>query len=70
MSKPFSKTEDQVRAVKLLIGNEKLHYIEPHRGKSIWNGLGEIGQAVKARRVMEIEYERMKAPKRVKSSWR
>ena len=53
---------EQRQAVKLLIGNEKLHYIEPHHGKSILNGLWEIGQAVKEQRVMEIEYERMKAP--------
>lgn len=38
---------EQRQAVKLLIGNEKLHYIEPHHGKSILNGLWEIGQAVK-----------------------
>lgn len=56
---------EQRQAVKLLIGNEKLHYIEPHHGKSILNGLWEIGQAVKEQRVMEIEYERMKAPKLV-----
>lgn len=33
---------EQRQAVKLLIGNEKLHYIEPHHGKSILNGLWEI----------------------------
>ena len=56
---------EQRQAVKLLIGNEKLHYIEPHHGKSILNGLWEIGQAVKEQRVIEIEYERMKEPKPV-----
>ena len=46
---------EQRQAVKLLIGNEKLHYIEPHHGKSILNGLWEIRQAVKQQRVIEIE---------------
>lgn len=58
--------QEQRRAVKELIANEKLHYIEPHHGKSILNGLWDIGQAVKEHRVMEIEYERMKEPKLVR----
>lgn len=58
--------QEQRRAVKELIANEKLHYIEPHHGKSILNGLWDIGQAVKEHRVMEIEYERMKEPRLVK----
>lgn len=58
--------QEQRRAVKELIANEKLHYIEPHHGKSILNGLWDIGQAVKEHRVMEIEYERMKKPKLVR----
>ena len=58
--------QEQRRAVKELIANEKLHYIEPHHGQSILNGLWDIGQAVKEHRVMEIEYERMKEPKLVR----
>ncbi len=58
--------QEQRRAVKELIANEKIHYIEPHHGKNILNGLWDIGQAVKEHRVMEIEYERMKEPKLVK----
>lgn len=58
--------QEQRRAVKELIANEKLHYIEPHHGKNILNGLWDIGQAVKEQRVMEIEYERTKEPKLVK----
>ena len=54
------------KAVKELIGNEAFHYIEPHHGKKLLRGLWEIGQAVREQRVMEIEYERMKEPKRVK----
>lgn len=57
---------EQRRAVKELIANEKLHYIEPHHGQSILNGLWDIGQAVKEHWVMEIEYERMKEPRLVR----
>ncbi len=54
------------KAVKALIANEKYHYIEPHHGKSILLGMWELGQAVKNKQVLEIEYERMKEPKLVK----
>lgn len=54
------------RAVVELIANEKHHYIEPHHGKHILNGLWEIGQAVKRHQVMEIEYERIKGYKCVR----
>lgn len=53
------------RAVKALIANEKLHYVEPHHGRNVLEGLWEIGQAVKEHQVLEIEYERMKEPKLV-----
>lgn len=53
-------------AVDSLISNEKFHYIEPHHGKSIIPGLWDIAQAVQNHHVMEIEYERMKAPNLVK----
>lgn len=49
-----------------LLSNEKFHYIEPHHGKPILDGLWEIGQAIKCHQVMEIEYERMKEPQCVK----
>ena len=58
--------EESKRAVTELIANEKHHYIEPHHGKRILDGLWEIGQAVKNRQVMELTYERMKEPKLVK----
>lgn len=54
------------RAVVELISNEKHHYIEPHHGKSILSGLWEIGQAIKNQQYMEIEYERIKDPKRIR----
>lgn len=55
--------EESRHAVVELIANEKYHYIEPHHGRSILNGLWEIGQAIKQHQYMEIEYERMKGPK-------
>ena len=57
--------EESKRAVTELIANEKHHYVEPHHGKHILDGLWEIGQAVKHRQVIEITYERMKEPRLV-----
>ena len=57
--------QEQRQAVKMLIANEKIHYIEPHHGQSILNGLWDIGQAIKNQQVMEIQYERLKEPKLV-----
>ena len=54
------------KAVRDLIANEKFHYIPPHHGQPILDGLWDIGQAVQHQQVMEIEYERMKEPKLVK----
>lgn len=48
--------ESSKKAVTSLIANERLHYVEPRHGKSVLNGLWEIGQAVKEHRVMEMEY--------------
>lgn len=48
------------REVISLVSNEKFHYIEPHHGKPVLDGLWEIGQAVQAHRVIEIEYEKLK----------
>lgn len=58
--------QESKRAVSALIGNEKHHYIEPHHGRPILDGLWDVGQAIEQHRVMEIEYERMKEPKAVK----
>ena len=54
------------KAVSDLLANEKYHYIEPHHGRHILDGLWEIGQAVQNHQVMEIEYERLKEPTLVK----
>ena len=58
--------EQSQRLVGDLISNEKYHYIEPHHGQHILNGLWEIGQAVQNHQVLEIEYERLKDPKRTR----
>lgn len=47
------------------MANERFHYVPPHHGKRLLNGLWEIGQAVRNHQVMEIQYERMKEPKLV-----
>lgn len=44
------------KAVTKLIANERHHYVEPRHGKSILDGLWEIGQAVEQHCVMEMEY--------------
>lgn len=58
--------ERSKRAVSALLANEKHHYIEPHHGRPILDGLWYIGQAVQEHRVLEITYERMKEPKLVR----
>ena len=58
--------EKNRKAVEELIGNEKVHYIEPHHKKLLLPDLREIGQAVQNHQVAEIEYERLKEPKLVK----
>lgn len=57
--------EQNKKAVQALIANEEYHYTEPHHRKQILPGLWEIGQAIQARQIMEIQYERMKEPKLV-----
>lgn len=57
--------ESSQKAVKALIANEELHYIEPHHNRPILDGLWEIGQAIKNQQIIEIEYERMKEPRLV-----
>lgn len=57
--------KESQKSVKALIANEERHYIEPHHNQRILDGLWEIGQAVKNRQIMQIEYERMKEPKLV-----
>lgn len=58
--------EESRNAVKDLIANEKHHYVEPHHGRSVLNGLWEIGLAVQQHRVMEIEYQKLKGQETVR----
>ena len=58
--------ERSKRTVSALLANEKHHYIEPHHGRPILDGLWDIGQAVQEHRMLEITYERMKEPKLVR----
>ena len=58
--------EENKRAVQQMIGNEKLHYIEPHHGKPILRGLWELGQAVQQRQVLELDYQRLKGTETVR----
>lgn len=52
--------EENKRAVQQMIGNEKLHYIEPHHGQPVLRGLWELGQAVQQRQVLELDYQRLR----------
>ena len=58
--------ESSQKAVKALIANEELHYVEPHHNRPILDRLWEIGQAIKNQQIIEIEYERMKEPRLVR----
>ena len=58
--------EENRRAVQRMIGNEKLLYVEPHHGRPILQGLRELGQAVQQKRVLEIEYRKLKGQETVK----
>ena len=58
--------EENKRAVQRMIGNEKLLYIEPHHGQPILQGLWELGQAVQQKRVLEIEYRKLKGQETAK----
>ena len=42
-----------------LVKNEKEHYIEPRHGKKIENMLMLLGEAVREKRIIEIEYKRL-----------
>lgn len=57
--------EENKKAVRELVANEKYHYIEPHHSKYILDRLWKIGQAVQNHLVMEIQYERLKEPRLV-----
>lgn len=58
----FGVPEQNKTAVTRLVANEKFHYIEPHHGRPILEGLWDMGQAIQNHQVLEIRYERMKDP--------
>ena len=58
--------EENKRAVQQMIGNEKLHYIEPHHGQPVLRGLWELGQAVQQRHVLELDYQRLRGAETVR----
>lgn len=57
--------EDQKKAAVELLANEQFHYIAPHHGQPVLGRLWELGQTIQQRRVIEIQYERLKEPKLV-----
>lgn len=52
--------EKNKKAVEKLIQNEKHHYIEPHHGVPFVDRLWELGMAIQEKRIIEIEYFRLK----------
>ena len=48
-----------------LIGNEKVHYLEPHHGKKFVDTMWDIGSAVNEHRLMRIRYQKLKEPEKV-----
>ena len=56
----------RISAVQQMIGNEKLHYIEPHHGQPLLRGLWELGQAVQQRQVLELDYQRLRGAETVR----
>lgn len=58
--------KENLKLVSELIGNEKFHYQEPHHKSEFIDKLWDIGVAVNEKRVMEIEYEKLKNSETVK----
>lgn len=48
-----------------LIGNEKLHYLEPHHGKTFVDVMWDISTAVYEHRLMRMRYQKLKEPDKV-----
>lgn len=46
--------------MKQLVANEKLLYIEPRHGQPLVESLWELGQAIQRKRVLEIQYRKLK----------
>lgn len=57
---------EDYKKVSSLIGNEKLHYLEPHHGRKFVDMLWNIGTAVNEHRLMRIRYQKLKETDKVK----
>ena len=57
---------EDYRKVAGLIGNEKLHYLEPHHGRKFVDTLWNIGTAVNEHKLMRMRYQKLKEPDKVK----
>ncbi len=53
-------SETSKKLVNDLIGNERLHYIEPHHGVPVLDRLWKIWTAIREQRVMTICYSKLK----------
>lgn len=53
---------ESYKALKAMIANEKLHYIEPRHGKEILSRMWALGTAINNRSEIRIKYRRMKEP--------
>lgn len=58
--------QDSQEAIRQLVSNEKLHYIELHHGQPLVDILWKLGEAVQRRRVLEIQYQKLKGQEVVK----
>lgn len=54
-----------LKKVSSLIGNEKLHYLEPHHGKVFVDTMWDISSAVYEKRLMRIRYQKLKEADKV-----
>lgn len=54
-----------LKKVSSLIGNEKLHYLEPHHGKVFVDTMWDISSAVYEKRLMKIRYQKLKEADKV-----
>lgn len=52
--------EDNRKIVEQLIGNEELHYIEPHHKTVFIDKMWTLGEAIRNKRYVEIDYYRTK----------
>ena len=50
------------KAINDLVANEAFHYVEPHHKKPILSDLWALGMAVQNHNLVELRYNRMKAP--------